>query len=470
MLNPDWTYNYLSGAQSAVNLQAVLPDDDADTIISVASIETEDKEDLPVAPESVYKSTYRCLLSNVTDGFLVGAATAGAFSVFPFLVRGKLKDALTAPFNSGNLKISIFFGLLLGIYNTGRFHVRVSLNGHKPSQRVLRAIVAIGIGYSASLLSNRIRKFIALFLLSRAFETKSKDIYRNLSPATQAKLDPLTEHADIALSAVSMAVNSCAWIMSPDLLDKSYLRFLDSNCGIPVKQLRETPKLFTGELKPDRFCQVLHPHAPHGCTVEQAKFTVRHYLTDSLKFYYKLYAIPLVIATFKKRKLTVTALRYFVQRTARSAAYFTTGGLAMTSFFCIFSKLGLSASPALPIAGGLASGALVCIEPKTRRLELGLYLFTQAIHAIAMYYATRTNWWYPPGTDLLATAVGFYQLAAAYESSQKTDSEDNQLLRPFYVSTLKKIFDYEEPQGESVSPKRRVFQDRLHAWSVTKIF
>ena len=467
MLNPDWTYNYLSGAQSAVNLHAVLPDDDADTILSVASFESELKEELPVAPESVYKSTYRCLLGNITDGFLVGATTAGLFSVFPFLVRGKLKDAAKAPFNSGNLKISIFFGLLLGIYNTGRFHVRVSLNGHKPTQRVLRAMVAIGIGYSAALLSNRIRKFIALFLLSRAIETKSKDIHRRLSPETQAKLAPLTAHADIALATVSMAVNSSAWIMSPDLLDKSYLRFLDSNCGYTVAQLRQTPKLFTGELKPSRYCEILHPHAPHGCLVEQGKFAVRHYFTDSLKFYYKLYAIPLLIATIKKRKLTITALKYFVQRTAQSAAFFTSGGLVMTSVFCIFSGLGLSASPALPIASGMSAGMLVCIEPKSRRLELGLYLFTQAMHAAAMFYATRTSWWYPPGADLLAIAIGFYQLAAAYESSQH-DTEENQLLRPFYVSTLKKVFDYEEPETGDLSKKK--FQDRLHAWSVSKFF
>jgi hypothetical protein len=120
------------------------------------------------------------------------------------------------------------------------------------------------------------------------------------------------------------------------------------------------------------------------------------------------------------------------------------------------------------MVAGMASGGLVCIEPKTRRLELGLYLLTQAIHATAMYYATRTSWWYPPGADLLAIAVGFYQMAAAYESSQH-DADDNQLLRPFYVSTLKKIFDYEEPVV-TVGKTKPVFEDRLHAWSVTRFF
>jgi hypothetical protein len=113
----------------------------------------------------------------------------------------------------------------------------------------------------------------------------------------------------------------------------------------------------------------------------------------------------------------------------------------------------------LPVIGGLASGGLVVIEPKSRRIELGLYLLTQAMHVFGMYYSTRLQWWYPPGTDLLAIAIGFYQIAAAFEFSAK-DPEFG-LLRPFYVSTLKKIFDFEEICEDSN-------EDRLHSWSVTK--
>jgi len=468
MMNPDWTYNYLAGAQSAANLQAVIPDDDADTLISVASLDSEYKDDLPIIPISVYKSTSRCFISNVVDGLLIGAITAGAFSVFPPLVRGKIIEAFKAPFNRGNLKISIFFGLLLGVYNTGRFHVRTSLSGHKPSQRVLRALVAISIGYSASLLSNRVRKFIALFLLSRAIETKSKDMHRKISPMTREKIKPLVDNADTALSAVSMAVNSCAWIMAPELLDKSYLRFLDSNCGYTVDQLRNTTRIFSAALNEKepvvvspRHCQVLHEDAPNGCTVEVAKFAARQYVTGSIPFYYKLYAIPLLITTIKSRKVSLTALRYFVQRTARSSLYFTSGGVALTSVFCLFSKFNLPASPMLPIIGGLASGGLVVIEPKSRRIELGLYLLTQAMHVFAMFYSTRLQWWYPPGVDLLAVAVGFYQMASAYEQSVKC-TESAGLLRPFYVTILRKIFDFEDITDNGD------IEDRLHSWSVTK--
>ena len=467
MINPDWTYNYLSGAQSAVDLSAALPDDDKDTILSVASMDSDLQEEEVIVPYSVYKSTARCFASNVVDGVLIGAATAGAFSLFPFLVRGKLIQAAKAPFNSGNLKISLFFGLLLAVYNTGRYHVRTSFHGHKPSQRVLRAIVAISIGGSASLLSNRVRKFIALFLLSRAIETKSKDIHRRLSPETQATIAPIVNHADVALSTASMAINACGWIIAPDLLDKSYLRFLDSTSGYTIKQLRGTPALFDSTACfSDRHCHVLHPSAPHGCIAELAKFAVRQYFTHSVRFYYKLYAIPLLLTTIKKRKLSLTAIKYFVQRTCRSALFFTSGGVAITSTFCAFSKAGFPASPLLPVIGGMASGGLVFIEPKTRRIELGLYLLTQAMHISAMYLSTRTNLWYPPGTDLIAIAVGFYQLSAAYDSSIKTDAESG-LLRTFYVSTLKKIFDYEEPIVENESRKPQ-FEDRMHTWSVTK--
>ena len=458
MINPDWTYNALSGAQSAVNLEAGLPDDDNDTIVSVASCRSESEKPMKPQPVSVYGSTLRCFVSNVADGVLVGAATASAISIFPLLFRGKLVQAVKAPFVSGNLKISIFFGILLGVYNTGRYHVRMKCNGHKLSERLLRALVAICIGYSGSLLSHRVRKFMALFLLSRAFETKIKAIHRELSVETQRKLSPLTAHADILLTTVSMGINGAAWIAQPALLDKSYLRFLESSCGYPVHAIRQTPKMFNSAYQCDRFCQPLHPQVPHGCFVENCKFGINHYFKFSILFYYKLYAIPLLLATLHKRKLSLTALRYFVQRTARSALFLTTGGFCMTSVFCMYSKLTSSqtAPHSLAFVGGMSSGAMVFLEPKSRRIELGLYLFTQAMHVIASYYATHTNLWYPPAADLLAMTIGFYQLMAAYDDSARNE---NSLLRPFYVSTLKKIFDYEERSNDAQSV------DRMHAWS-----
>ena len=459
MINPDWTYNYLTGAQSAANLQAVLPHDDKDTIISVGSHDSSNEvESIPQETRSVYKSTLGCFASNAIDGFLVGGLTAGAFSAFPFLIRAKFVQAAKAPFNSGNLKIAIYFSVLLGVYNTGRFHVRVKRRGNKRqlSSRALRVLVAICIGYSGSLLSNRVRRFIALFLLSRALETKSKDVYRSLTLSTQKALEPFVEHADVALTTLSMGINATGWIMAPDLLDKSYLRFLDNTCGYPVHALRSTTDLFNPAIKFSRHCEMLHPTNPNGCTVEISKFAVNHYFKDSIRFYYKLYAIPLLLTTVKKRRLSLTALKYFVQRTGRSALFLTTGGAAMTSVFCIFDKLGLKAHPALPFLGGMSSGAVVLIEPKSRRIELGLYLFTQSMHVIAMFYA-RQGWWYPPGTELLAIAIGFYQVISAYE--------DGGLLRPFYDSTLRKIFDYEEV-GEN---RGKQTEDRMHSWSITKL-
>lgn len=469
MLNPDWTYNYLSGAQSAANLNAIVPDDDKDTILSVVSFGSGGEHgDVAIETKSVYTSTLRCLTTNAVDGFLVGASISGAFSIFPHLVRGRFVQAAKAPFNGGNLKISIFFSVLLGVYNSGRFYVRTKQGGNKRrlSSRALRVLVAICVGYSGSLLSNRIRRFIALFLLSRAFETKAKDIYWKLSEETKEKIQPLVNNADIALSTVSMSINAASWIMAPDLLDKSYLRFLDSTCGYSTQALRSTGDLFNPSIKFERQCQPLHPNCEHGCLVELSKFALKQYFQDSIRFYYKLFLIPLLITTIKKRKLSVTALRYFVQRTLQSSLFLTSGGVAMSATFCAFDKLGLHGNRALPFVAGSAAGALVAVETKSRRLELSLYLFTQAMHAVAAFYADR-GWWYPPGSDSLAISIGFYQVISAYEDSvrERFDNDAPSLLRPFYVSTLKKIFDFEEPL-EEIDSCRRV--DRLHAWSLMK--
>jgi hypothetical protein len=85
---------------------------------------------------------------------------------------------------------------------------------------------------------------------------------------------------------------------------------------------------------------------------------------------------------------------------------------------------------------------------------------------VAAFYADR-GWWYPPGSDSLAISIGFYQVISAYEDSvrERFDNDAPSLLRPFYVSTLKKIFDFEEPL-EEIDSCRRV--DRLHAWSLMK--
>jgi hypothetical protein len=138
----------------------------------------------------------------------------------------------------------------------------------------------------------------------------------------------------------------------------------------------------------------------------------------------------------------------------------------MTATFCTFDRLGLHGNRALPFVAGSAAGALVAIETKSRRLELGLYLFTQAMHVVAAFYARR-GWWYPPGADLLAISVGFYQVISAYEDSVREckDPDSTSLLRPFYVSTMKKIFDYEEPIEEHDTCRR---VDRLHSWSLMK--
>lgn len=470
MLNPDWTYNYLTGAQSAVDLQAKIPDDDKDAIISVASVGSSDEaEEVHIETSSVYTSLFRCVASNAIDGFLIGAATAGVFSVFPMLIRGKLVKAAKAPFNRGNLKLAVFFSILLSVYNTGRFRVRTHRGGNKRqlTSRLLRAGVAMCVGCSSSLLSNRVRRFVALFLLSRSLETKGKEIYRNLSVEDQEKLEPFVDKADVALATLSMSINGASWIMAPELLDPSYRRFLNSTSGYSQDVIESTPLLFHKKIKVSRLCEVMHPHANSGCVIAVSKFAINQYFKDSLRFYYKLYLIPLLITTIRKKKLSITALKYFIERTGRSALFLTSGGVAMTSTFCIFDKLGLQANPLLAMVSGASSGALVFIEQKTRRLELGLYLFTQAMHVTAAFYARR-GWWYPPGSDLIAVAIGFYNVISAYEDSV-TDSDPDSggtLLRPFYISTLKKIFDYEE---SVLDQKLRVVrEDRLHSWSLTK--
>lgn len=471
MLNPDWTYNYLTGAQSAVDLQAKLPDDDRDAILSIESAGSSDESgELHVETSSVYKSFLNCAALNAIDGFLIGAGTAAAFSVFPMLIRGKLVNAAKAPFNRGNLKVAVFFAILLGVYNTGRFRVRSQRGGHKRhlTSRALRAAVAICVGCSSSLLSNRVRRFVALFLLSRALETRTKEIYRNLSVETQDKLEPLVDKADIAIATVSMAVNGASWIMHPDLLDPSYRRFLNSTSGYPKAIVDSTPFLFNKQVKFSRHCEVLHPDASSGCAVAVTKFAVSQYLNNSLRFYYKIYLIPLLITTIRKKKLSITALRYFVLRTCRSALFLTCGGVAMTCTFCLFDKLGLPANSLLAFVSGASSGALVFIEQKTRRLELALYLFTQAMHVAAAFYAGN-GWWYPPGSDMIAVAIGFYNVISAYEDEVSDhDPDGGTLLRPFYMSTLKKVFDYEEAVLDE--KLRLLREDRLHHWSLSKFF
>jgi hypothetical protein len=90
------------------------------------------------------------------------------------------------------------------------------------------------------------------------------------------------------------------------------------------------------------------------------------------------------------------------------------------------------------------------------------------MHVVAAFYA-RKGWWYPPGSDMIAVALGFYNVISAYEDSfSDADRETGSLLRPFYINTLKKIFDFEESVLDQRLKVNR--EDRMHSWSLTKLF
>jgi hypothetical protein len=394
-----------------------------------------------------YTSIVDCAYTNLLDGFILGFGISSIVSFVSNVVRGRANGGGRSSFSSSSLRSGIFCAVLLGSYNTTRFLSCGSFRFLRARQR--KVLIGLVIGCFSSILSKRLRRFLALFLVTRALEAKSKSVYRGLPSRYQKTLSPIVPYSHVLLASFSTGINAMSRFMRPELLEPSYKRFLDSACGYSQRALSDLNDVCNRRCSPERHCSALHAQGKGGCPGELLKFSLRHFFGNSLRFYYRLYAIPLIFTALRARRFSFSSLHRFAKKTLRSSLFLTTGGTAMTAVFCINDRLKLPITPALPLLSGMCSGGVLWIEPETRRPELSLYLFAQALYVMARFYAAR-GWWYPNGLDLIAIGIGSYQMISAFE--------DKELLRSFDRRALQAVFDHPNPNGTSGEQKMHGFR------------
>jgi hypothetical protein len=268
--------------------------------------------------------------------------------------------------------------------------------------------------------------------------------------------DLFSSHEIVGLASVSMTVIITAWIRYTELVPHGYLHFLAGINNLTKTQVSDIQHIVRGEnshpqvnkviLRQDRMCSVYHP-ADQACCDFYVRFLIRGILTKTGPFYLKLYLLPLLFSIVKRRGKNVSkelALS-FVKRVWWSALFLGAMNATAAGTVCAVSKLRpWSYHPMIPLTshatlGGYMCGLCLYLEQDTRRLELALYLFGQAIQILVNAYKA-SHLWYPRGMDTIATSGSVALMLFAFWLQTDDDSTDP-IVRPGYSAMMARIID-----------------------------
>lgn len=488
MANPAWAINLLDRSETVLDFLKR----NGMSSASISNLGDKLRKVIPSnekLPEGeMYHSVRHCLISNFVDGCVIGGGMSGLVSIVPQLLKGHLRQAVVNVVTVGNLRVVVFFGTLLSVCNTGQYLHMQYLNktgcvgsDAVRSRKRTRLLIGLLSGLSVGVLPKGIRRFIVYLLLTRSFEVlariiKMKILYRRWcsrrsvgyssfstcassleDEAVEEFIPPdvemFTSHEVVGLGCLSMTVVITGWFQYPHLVPKAYLQFLQGiNNLTPVQveavirvlsksdDCHDNPRLANIKSRNDRVCRCIHEES-QPCADNFIKFLIKGFFTRTAPFYLKLYMLPLVISVVKRKgNVSPFLVQHFLQRVLRSGLFLTTMNATVAGASCFLSyyfDTYMSQRVQLSLAG-TASGFSLYIEEQSRRLELALYLFGQAIQILVNGYVS-TGLWAPRGVDVLASAASISLLTYAYWES--AEDERLVLIRPGYSNLMKRIID-----------------------------
>lgn len=393
------------------------------------------------------------VLMHSTKGFLVGFGGRLLFSLLPALLRSRnparfARIAASRLARRGPYAYGLFVAVLLGTYNT-----IMAASRHSGGRLGRYRGVAAGFlsGWAILFLPPDNRSGLALFFFVRALEVLVRT-------AVDKGLLPAVPHADTALMVAASAQVIWCWIFRPSALQSTYLRFLNHHGGRdirviravgsfylegrrlrsvgPINQVRSAHRvpLLSATAPPrDTIFAILHNERGHPFSA-MVRFWLAA-LLRSVRVYLPVFLIPLLL--FNRSRLLrapAASLSHVAAGIARSsvflATYCTTG---WTSVYAAERFLGLS-HHINGFLGGALAGAAVLLEKKPRRIELGLYVGTQALESLWRIHRHRLG--LPPLTSrpipplLFAFSLGV--LMHAFNRRPRT-------LRATYRSLLRQV-------------------------------
>ena len=492
MANPDWAINLFDRSETFVDF---LRRNRVSTSASISNFRHMIRNGLtstePVPHGQIYRSLNHCLASNFVEGCSIGGGLSLLVSAVPPLLKGNVRRAIEGIPTLGNLRVALFFGSLMSVCNGSQYLSRAKLQDEKSAVvelMKLRLLIGFLSGLSVSVLPKGVRRFVLYFLISRAFEIAARlgkieyrrrraesDLKNTIvtieevssETSTTAASVPSCEstelfssHEVVGLASVSMTVIITAWFRFTELVPHGYLHFLAGINNLTAANVEDIQHILRGDknFKPEvtkvvlreaRMCSVYHPH-DQGCMNFYLRFLLKGIVSKTGPFYLKLYLLPLVFSVVKRRHVSKELALNFFKRVWWSALFLATMNATAAGTVCAMGKLQpLSYHPSIPLTthaslGGYMCGLSLYLEQDTRRLELALYLFGQAIQILVNAYKAA-GLWYPRGTDTLATSASITMMLFAYwlqADPRSIGSVDfSSIIRPGYAGMMARIID-----------------------------
>ena len=465
--NPEWTYNLLQRSDTVLDfLRRQAMDAKVPRVISKHLFRNGSFDSLDTATGDsvldglnqcqIYSSTAQCILQNFSEGCCIGGGISLAVSCLPPLLKGKLRVALRNVPTLYNLRVAVFFGALMTVCNTLLHIRRDSRRGLTLSvseERSFRLFVSLLSGACIASLPRGVRRFVVYMLFTRALEVMLRR--RRASQETQDEIEVFSSHETVGLTMASMSVITTTWFGWPHLINSGYLHFLDNISNIKKSEFRDVGKVLLGRCdgRPDlqsiytsgNTCRVFHAESePCPRFITRVFFT--SFIKHTIPFYIKIYQIPLLFTLIKRRgKVDARIVSHFTKRVARSGLFLAVLNTLVGGTICSVSNQRLIPQLACMPLSGAVSGASLYIEEPSRRLELALYMFGQALQMLSNAYVAN-GYWNHPRMDIFVSTLSAAVLMQSFWEREE-ESKIN-VLRSGYAQLLGKILDTHEKRHE----------------------
>eukprot|EP00004_Rigifila_ramosa_P025095 TRINITY_DN7437_c0_g1_i9.p2 TRINITY_DN7437_c0_g1~~TRINITY_DN7437_c0_g1_i9.p2 ORF type:complete len:258 (-),score=70.10 TRINITY_DN7437_c0_g1_i9:58-831(-) len=241
-----------------------------------------------------------------------------------------------------------------------------------------------------------------------------------------------------------------AYLFHRHLLDPGYAKFLDAQVGQPpaiVEALRtvlltetydtravaavvqKAGHAFPNPLCSDAVCQISHPFSP-SCTVGAVRFAVAG-LGRTLPVYIPVFVVSMLL--FNTKQLRTAPVPLLAKTSAgilRSSVFLSLYVTFAWASMCLQRQIGQGHGELPAALSGFVGGSAILLEKPGRRLELALYVGTQALigswHALVAQGRVSDV----PHSASILFALGFGALLQSY-------TELPAAMRASYFSILK---------------------------------
>jgi hypothetical protein len=456
MTNPDWAYNLLRSESVLESLRTTslrrLSDlgrkyFDATSFGSLTTmVGLEDDESTTYTTPPLYENALTCAAVNFLEGAVIGGSLAMVISALPSILKGRLNRAASSVVTRNNFRVALFLGLFMSIHNSG-VHIQRAKN--LKLKKFIRVLSFLFSGSAVTILPPRLRKFIVYLLFTRALEVLARRFRVGKQPAPDGEL--ISGHESVALTAMSMSVITTTWFGWPHLVSKSYLHFLDNISNIDGDGFRRLGKvLLVRDVNEDarlrcsvnrkKPCSAVHDQP---CVPFIANVFVESLITKTIPFYGKLYAIPFVLSVLRGR-LNKKLLQSTVTRLWWSGLFLGVLDMLVGATICTLSNQHRIPQIIIMPLSGAISGLSLYIEQPSRRLELALYMFGQAVQMLVNAY-NYNGYWAPKNFDIVVCALSANILTDGFQIQQQLEEEGETpiVLRPTYNALFGKILDTE---------------------------